>query len=71
MFLTFNQVTQSYYTHFDEHGTVTMGRYQDARALNGTLDIKFLARRDTLHSVLAYSVVLIFGLQAFGQPLMV
>ena len=30
-----------YYTHFDEHGTVTMGRYQDPRASMGHLISNF------------------------------
>ena len=29
------------YTHFDEHGTVTMGRYQDPRASMGHLISNF------------------------------
>ena len=42
-----SEVRRGGYTQYDEHGTVTMGRYQDPRVSTGTLDVKFLARWGT------------------------
>ena len=46
----FDTSDRTSYTHFDKHGTVTMGRYQipGPRASIGTLDIKYLFRWDTI-----------------------
>ena len=36
------EIDQHIYTHYDEHGTDTMGRYQDPRASMGHLISNFL-----------------------------
>ena len=65
--------TEVAYTHFDEHGTVTMGRYQDPRASMGHLISNFLP--DGTLSAFTFSLfccskinLLIVYHFGFGQP---
>ena len=58
-----NQVHALWWAWDRHHGTVSR-----SQGLYGTSDIKFLARWDTLHSVLAYSVVLSLACRSLVSP---